>query len=731
MAVVDHNKAPLATGQTGSLPSEINIITLNCWGLKFHISKQRHARLAEIGAQLANTHPPPNIVCLQEIWAHEDYLAVRRHLRALLPHGKFYYAGSFGAGLAILSRWPIEQSTFTPYTLNGRPTAFWRGDWYVGKGIAQALIRLLPPATSHDALSNYDNEHETILQVFNTHTHAPYASDKGDSYCVHRMSQVWQLAKLVRGAAERGHLVVAAGDFNMTPLSPEHRILAAHAPIRDVWRVLHPDSSLGSAYDALELARRSPLDDNGDGDRATAATLPPPPTAETNLLLNGATSNSILNTWRWSSKAQNKLGPGQPLYEPALDAPDPAAKRLDYIFASVAPRRQQRRYAGSDGNDANLDKDLISGWVVRDARVGMTQRHPVLGCSLSDHFSVEATLVFHTTTAATTTRRPRMYQDDLGALIHQHRSRQHDNHDDAEDEDKDGAAGTTITDGTLAAPSISQWPLPPGHHNRNHNSRDCRNNITKLYTNDNDNDNDGDTNSEDLRSPAAGAFLSLQSPTPSTSRQSQGQVQEDDDAHAGNQYAVSDNGHAYNTIRSAANRAHRHPPQYQQPLDFDAQLLSSLFPTTTYQSPSSASGNILLPDNMPFTPAEYDSLLAKVHDYAAREAQQTRWRTRHCILWMWITIACYIAVWFIPTQHDSQHGLSSVQNHAINFVLLLLSSLGLVAGVLDGLMALLFFRGGEKRALKEFIWELRNARALTCGETLYYTGNNTGGTKEF
>lgn len=56
-------------------PSEINIITLNCWGLKFNISKQREARLREIGHQLATAQPTPNIICLQEIWAHDDYLA--------------------------------------------------------------------------------------------------------------------------------------------------------------------------------------------------------------------------------------------------------------------------------------------------------------------------------------------------------------------------------------------------------------------------------------------------------------------------------------------------------------------------------------------------------------------------------------------------------------------------------------------------------------------------------
>lgn len=58
-----------------SLPPEINIITLNCWGLKFNISKLREERLHEIGRQLAIAHPPPHIVCLQEVWAQDDYLA--------------------------------------------------------------------------------------------------------------------------------------------------------------------------------------------------------------------------------------------------------------------------------------------------------------------------------------------------------------------------------------------------------------------------------------------------------------------------------------------------------------------------------------------------------------------------------------------------------------------------------------------------------------------------------
>jgi hypothetical protein len=40
------------------------------------------------------------------------------------------------------------------YPLNGRPTAFWRGDWYVGKGVASALIR---------------HSSGQLIEVFNTH----------------------------------------------------------------------------------------------------------------------------------------------------------------------------------------------------------------------------------------------------------------------------------------------------------------------------------------------------------------------------------------------------------------------------------------------------------------------------------------------------------------------------------------------------------------------------------
>ena len=102
----------------------------------------------------------------------------------------------------------------------------------------------------------------------------------------------------MRGAAERGHLVLALGDFNMVPLSLAHKLITAHSPGRDIWLLLHPDSSIGAAIDVAEKARHRPI-----------------PTADINIFENGATCDSVLNTWRWNKGQQKLLGPNKPHIE--------------------------------------------------------------------------------------------------------------------------------------------------------------------------------------------------------------------------------------------------------------------------------------------------------------------------------------------------------------------------------------------------------------------------------
>jgi sphingomyelin phosphodiesterase 2 len=251
-----------------------------------------------------------------------------------------------------------------------------------------------------------------------------------------------------------------------------------------------------------------------------------------------------------------------------LPLQDPLGKRLDYIFA------------GSGDIHA-----VGGGWVVKQAKVGMMMRHPELGCSLSDHFSVEATLVFH----------PHGEPEPSPPLDSNATASKHD-------------SSPTVT-GTLQPTDEPATPDKSKTESAVHN----------------------------------GAFLQLQSPAPSST-------------------------HLLDTT-------------------YQSQLNSFLHP----------SSDTLLP------PAVYDTILFMVRTYTAREQSQLTWRSRHFFASLVVSIGCLVGVWFVP----------GGMNY-ISFVLVLVSTLGLTAGTVDGLMALLFFRS-ELKALKEFEWELRNARRLACG----------------
>lgn len=168
----------------------------------------------------------------------------------------------------------------------------------------------------------------------------------------------------MRSAYAKGHIVLAMGDFNMIPLSLAHQIVEKHGRASDVWRVKHPDSSIGAAIDDIERTRERPI-----------------PSVGFNLTENGATCDSKLNTWRWSADQQKRLRQGEKIMVDERED-DPKAKRLDYVFLG----------------------DALGEIVVKDVKVGMTMRHPTLKCSLSDHFSVEATL--ETTSQGTFTNQP-------------------------------------------------------------------------------------------------------------------------------------------------------------------------------------------------------------------------------------------------------------------------------------------------------------------------------------
>lgn len=398
------------------------------------------------------------------------------------------------------------------------------------------------------------------------------------------------MSKLLRGATERGHLVLGLGDFNMRPASLPHRLITAHAPlVRDAWRLLHPDSSLGTPDDPLERARRRPV-----------------PTADFNIRENGATSDSVYCTWRWSAD-QRRLASkksGSDPYAVPPHTPDPKGKRLDYIFVADGQRAasRSRRDEDSQGRDASAR----GGWVVQSAKVGMIDPHPRLGCSLSDHFSVEATIVYHTPTLSATTT------EAVGAKA---------------------GNGTAIIDNRtsyLQSPTASETGSQSDHPSSGYDR-------------------------DDPQKPTPPHRLAVQH---------------------GQSRPVSPN------LTPA--------PEVASDQNLDLQLDPSRYPSRQ--------------DNAPLPNSAYDDVLSVIHAYARRESSQRRLRTAHFFLWLALWLASLVGIWFVPSRLKF-----------LNFLLLLIGSLGLAAGVVDGLMALLFF-GSELRALREFEWEILNAKASAAGD---------------
>ncbi|KAK9475382.1 Endonuclease/exonuclease/phosphatase [Dipodascopsis tothii] len=260
----------------------IRLLSLNCWGLKY-VSKVREPRLRYIAEQIAQSSA--DVVALQECWVASDYAYLRSRTAAKFPYGKHFSSGMLaGSGLVILSRFRMTDAAMRPYMINGRPSAFFRGDWYVGKGVASAVLQ-------HPSGAE--------IEVFNTHMHAPYGP--GDaSYVCHRTTQAWELARYIRTSVALGRVVLAVGDFNSRPGSLTYRLLTERGGLADSW----------DTHQAVRGGAKPPAGEPALHDAYVGSLTPEQQIAEL-----GVTCDSQLNTWRASRERDE-------------------ACRLDYCFHS-------------------------------------------------------------------------------------------------------------------------------------------------------------------------------------------------------------------------------------------------------------------------------------------------------------------------------------------------------------------------------------------------------------
>lgn len=193
---------------TISTETTLRVLSLNLWGL--YVAPDRLVRLSAFSSALLSESTPYDMVAVQELWLKADYRRLVQCLAHVYPHTTYFYSGAVGSGLALFSRYPIAQTHFFPYVLGGKPERVWHGDWYAGKGIGVAVLRVAG----------------TVVSVVNTHMVAAYnGTGQEDIYVTHRLAETYQLMRVCQLVAASTSSVLVVGDLNQEVSSLAYRLL--------------------------------------------------------------------------------------------------------------------------------------------------------------------------------------------------------------------------------------------------------------------------------------------------------------------------------------------------------------------------------------------------------------------------------------------------------------------------------------------------------------------------
>ncbi|XP_063699290.1 putative neutral sphingomyelinase [Culicoides brevitarsis] len=206
---------------------QLNILTLNIWGIPY-ISKDREVRVKAIGDVLATGEY--DLVSLQEVWSDADYQHLKSRLAKVLPHTHYFYSGVIGSGLCVFSKFPIEKVFYHSWRLNGYVHRIQHGDWFGGKGVGLAKIRI----------------NDQYVNFYTAHLHAEY--DRAcDDYMTHRVIQAFDTAQFIEST--RSHdcvLQILAGDLNTEPNDLAQRIILTTSRMYDTFHLTTNDPEFGT-----------------------------------------------------------------------------------------------------------------------------------------------------------------------------------------------------------------------------------------------------------------------------------------------------------------------------------------------------------------------------------------------------------------------------------------------------------------------------------------------------
>jgi len=174
--------APVAESPVHGQPFSLRVLSLNIWGLP--VAPYLEQRVAALAERLASGVDRWDVCAFQEAWFdYERDLLSAAGKKAGLKYSYYFamgigiplWPGQYGTGLFVLSRYPIIDSEYLRFPVNGKPYKIWHGDYYGAKGCG--LCRVLTPVG--------------LVDVFVTHLLSCYAQpDEFDEYEVNRVAQV-------------------------------------------------------------------------------------------------------------------------------------------------------------------------------------------------------------------------------------------------------------------------------------------------------------------------------------------------------------------------------------------------------------------------------------------------------------------------------------------------------------------------------------------------------------
>jgi len=170
------------------------------------VSSDRGPRIDAICKELASGKY--DIVSLQEVWAQEDSERLQKGTEAVLPHSHYFHSGVIGAGLLVLSKYPILGTLFHAWSVNGYFHRIQHADWFGGKGVG--LCRILVGGQ--------------MVHLYNAHLHAEY-DNANDEYKTHRVIQAFDTAQFIEATRGNSALQILAGDLNAQPQDISYKVL--------------------------------------------------------------------------------------------------------------------------------------------------------------------------------------------------------------------------------------------------------------------------------------------------------------------------------------------------------------------------------------------------------------------------------------------------------------------------------------------------------------------------